>query len=367
MSEPEPEHHQNPIRFGILGCATIAHKFCRAISLLPSDTATISCISSRSLDKARQFATSARLLSSAKLLSPYDALLEDTSVDAVYVPLPTSQHVTWAVAAAAKGKHVLIEKPVALCVEELERILEACEKNGVLFMDGSMWQHHPRTAEMHRLIDDPNRIGQLRLIHTSCSFLATPEFLQNDIRVKPDLDSLGALGDLGWYCIGSILWATNYNLPRTVVASPCLSLNSSGVILSCGASLYWDNGLVATLNCSFLSHVSMDLSVHGSKGTLLVRDLTIPYREDVALFEVISGAHFAELHISWTKKPEEVVVETPLPQEALMVLEFVKEVKLVCDKKSEPSLKWADTSRKTQMVLDAVKRSIDQNFEPVYL
>jgi hypothetical protein len=62
-----------------------------------------------------------------------------------------------------------------------------------------------------------------------------------------------------------------------------------------------------------------------------------------------------------------VVVETSLPQEALMILEFVKEVKLAQDKKSEPSLNWADISRKTQVVLDAVKRSIDQNFELVYL
>jgi hypothetical protein len=82
---------------------------------------------------------------------------------------------------------------------------------------------------------------------------------------------------------------------------------------------------------------------------------------------VISGAHFAKLHIGWTTKPEAVVVETSLPQEALMILEFVKEVKLAQDKKSEPSLNWADISRKTQVVLDAVKRSIDQNFELVYL
>jgi predicted dehydrogenase len=165
MAEPEAEHQSNPIRFGILGCATIAYKFCRAISLLPSGVATISCISSRSLDKVHQFATSARLLSSSvKLLSPYEALIEDTSVDAVYVPLPTSQHVMWAMAAAAKGKHVLIEKPAAVCGEELDKILEACRRNGVFFMDGSMWLHHPRTAEMRRLIDDPDRIGRLRLV-----------------------------------------------------------------------------------------------------------------------------------------------------------------------------------------------------------
>ncbi|CAN6555470.1 unnamed protein product [Malus baccata var. baccata] len=55
-------------------------------------------------------------------------------------------------------------------------------------------------------------------IHIVFTFPCDPEFIKNDIRVKPDLDAHGALGDAGWYRIRAILWANNYGLPKTVIA-----------------------------------------------------------------------------------------------------------------------------------------------------
>ena len=46
------------------------------------------------------------------------------------------------------------------------------------------------------------------------------EFLKGDIRVAKDLDGLGCLGDMGWYCIRAILWAFRWDLPHTVQATP---------------------------------------------------------------------------------------------------------------------------------------------------
>ena len=91
-------------------------------------------------------------------------------------------------------------------------------------------------------------------VHSTFSFAADSDFLNNDIRVKPDLDSLGALGDAGWYCTRSILWAADYELPKTVVAHPKPVTNDAGVILSCGSSLIWEDGRVATFHCSFVAH-----------------------------------------------------------------------------------------------------------------
>ncbi|XP_073013389.1 uncharacterized oxidoreductase At4g09670-like [Typha latifolia] len=355
---------EEPIRFGILGCAEIARKLSRAIFLAPH--AVLVAIGSRSLDKARRFIAD-NALALVRAVGSYDAVLDDPTIDAVYVPLPTGLHLTWAVAAAERRKHVLLEKPAALCVSDLDRILEACASNGVQFMDGSMWVHHPRTAKMREMISDSKRFGRVKTIHSSSSFLATPLFLENNIRVKPDLDSLGALGDLGWYCIGSILWAVDYQLPNTVTALPSLHLNQAGIILSCASSFHWEDGKVATFHCSFLSHVSMDLSVQGASGSLRVHDLAIPFREDSALFEFNCRAEFAELHIGWTRKPEEVVVASGLPQEALMVEEFAKQVQLMRSSRCPPTAKWPDISRKTQLVLDAVKRSIETEFKPVFL
>ncbi|KAK9062120.1 hypothetical protein SSX86_019305 [Deinandra increscens subsp. villosa] len=354
------------VRFGILGCAEIARKVCRAINLSPNST--VHAISSRSIEKARQFAIKNGLSDQVKVYGSYEEVLDDPFVDAVYVPLPTSLHLKWAVLAAEKKKHVLLEKPTALDVGELDGILDACESNGVQFMDGSMWYHHPRTAKMKEFLSDPNLFGQVKTIYSSSSFFPPPQFFENNIRTKSDLDGFGALGDAGWYCIGAILWAMNYKLPTTVTALPATICNSNGVIMSTTAAFHWEQeGTTATFYCSFLSHETMDVSVLGSKGSFHVEDLIIPYEESSASFSCTSGASFADLHIGWNMKEQEVQVRNELPQEALMVKEFSRLVKGIKDSKIRPDTMWGDISRASQIVLDAVKSSVDSGFKVVYI
>ncbi|CAL5203239.1 unnamed protein product [Lathyrus oleraceus] len=357
------------VRFGILGCANIARKLARAITLAPNGT--ICAIASRSLEKAEKFAAENNLPASVRIYGNYDEIMEDSVVDAVYIPLPTSLHVQWAVTAANKKKHVIVEKPAALDVAELDRILEACESNGVQFMDGSMWLHHPRTAHMEQLLSlsSSTSIGPVHFIHSTSTMPTTQEFLENNIRVKPELDALGALGDLAWYCINASLWAKGYKLPTTVTALPDVTRNSAGVILSITTSLQWDkpNQTVANIHCSFLSHTSMDLAVCGSNGSMHVKDFIIPYKETSAKFDFTFGAKFVDLHIGWNVKPEEVHVANKLPQEALMVQEFARLVASVRDCGSYPSTKWPEISRKTQLVVDAVKKSLELGCKPVAL
>ncbi|GAV60461.1 GFO_IDH_MocA domain-containing protein [Cephalotus follicularis] len=357
---------ENPTRFGIMGCANIARKVARAINLAPNST--LYAIASRSVEKAKQFVSSINGLSeTVKIYGGYEQLLDDPLVDVVYMPLPTSLHVHWAVLAAQKKKHLLIEKPTALDAVELDQILEACEFNGVQFMDGSMWLHHPRTAKMKEMLLDSGLLGPINYIYSSSTFSAIPEFLANNIRVNPEMDALGALGDLGWYCIGAILWAKNYQLPTLVTALSDTIKNSTGVILSLTASLHYDQPekTVATIHCSFLSHSSMDLGISGSKGSLHLNDFIIPYREDSAFFHFTVDAKLVDLHIGWNLKPERVVVSSQLAQEALMVQELARLVECIRKSGCRPDGKWPEISRKTQLVLDAVKKSVDLGFKPV--
>ncbi|XP_059279888.1 uncharacterized oxidoreductase At4g09670-like [Lycium ferocissimum] len=359
MAEQSPE----PVRFGILGCANIARKVSRAITVAPN--ATISAIGSRTIEKATAFAKENNYPSTTKIYGSYEAVLDDQEVDAVYVPLPTSLHLKWAVLAAQKKKHVLLEKPVALNVKELDVILEECELNGVQYMDATMWMHHPRTIKMKEFMSDSQRFGTLKSVHSTFTFLAPTEFLKNNIRVKPDLDALGALGDAGWYSIRAILWATDYELPKTVTALRDPELNEAGVILSCGASLSWKDGRVATFHCSFLTNMSMDIVVSGTTGNLRVHDFVIPFQENVAPFYTVEGSKFGELLLAIYPAPSEQEVSTDLSQEALMVEEFSNLVESVRGQGCKPENKWPIISRKTQLVVDAVKASIEKGFEPV--
>ena len=74
-------------------------------------------------------------------------------------------------------------------------------------------------------------------------------------------------------------------MPKTVTALPGPVLSKAGVILSCGASLLWEDGTVATLECSFLANLTMDGAVLGTKGTLHVNDFNIPFDETSASFK----------------------------------------------------------------------------------
>ncbi|KAF8674456.1 hypothetical protein HU200_048290 [Digitaria exilis] len=354
--EPEPEHHPRPVRFGILGCASIARKVARAIGLVPG--ATIAAVGSRSESKARRFISENGLDGAAvRAHGSYETLLDDPGVDAVYAPLPTGLHARWAAAAAARGKHVLLEKPAAPCAADLDAILAACDAAGVQFMDGTMLMHHPRTHEMRNIIADKKDFGDVRMINSVLSFPVSDDFLENDIRVKPELDGLGALGDIGWYCVRAILWAVGYELPTTVAALPgSVTKNDAGVVLACGASMHWAGSkVVATFTCSFLASLAMDLTVVGTNGTTLrVTDFVIPLEESSAAFSVAPPEELAV-----------VVVANDLPQEALMVQEFARLVRSVRDDGGRPEGMWPAIARKTQAVVDAVKASIDKGCEPI--
>ncbi|GAB2290912.1 hypothetical protein Dimus_025175 [Dionaea muscipula] len=356
----------NPIRFGILGCADIARKVSRAIILAPN--AALHAIGSRSIDKARRYAEANGFPPSTKIYGSYEEVLDDPDVDAVYTPLPTSLHLRWAVLAAQKKKHLLLEKPVALNVAELDLILEACESNGVQFMDGTMWMHHPRTPLMKDFLSDPHSFGKLRIMQSFFSVKNDLEFLKNDIRVKPDLDGLGALGDLGWYCIRAILWAADYQLPNTVTALHGAVTNDAGVLLACGANLVWEkDAITATFHCSFLCNLTMDFTAVGTEGTLKLHDFVVPFEESVASFSTAFQSRFFERIQGVSPLPTKHRVMVDLPQEVCMVKEFSALVGSIQHYGSKPEKLWVSISRKTQLVLDAVKASFEKGFQPVAL
>src|SRR5690606_5378085 len=98
------------LRWGILGCAGIA-----VSSVIPgiqqSSTGEVVAIASRDKQKAMETAQKCRIPTA---YGSYEALLEDESIDAVYIPLPNHLHLEWTIKAAQAGKHVLCEKPIAL-------------------------------------------------------------------------------------------------------------------------------------------------------------------------------------------------------------------------------------------------------------
>ncbi|GAB4845214.1 hypothetical protein Ancab_038625 [Ancistrocladus abbreviatus] len=299
-----------PIRFGILSTANIARKLSRAIILAPN--ATIHAIGSRSVDKARKYAESNGYPAEAKIYGSYEEVLDDPE-----------------------------------------------------FMDGTQWMHRPRTVKMKEFLGDSKLFGQLKFAHSNFTFSGGQEFLQNDIRVNPDLEPQGALGDQGWYCVRAILWAADYQPPKTVIALHGAITNDAGVILACGANLLWEDGKSATLYCSFLSNVTMDIIAIGTKGSMHVNDFVLPRQEGVASFSAATETEFTDLMRAWASMPIEHNVKADLPQEVLMIEEFSTLVARIKQKGSKPDQLWPSVSRKTQLILDAIKDSFAKGCVPV--
>eukprot|EP00252_Welwitschia_mirabilis_P025863 TRINITY_DN8243_c0_g1_i2.p1 TRINITY_DN8243_c0_g1~~TRINITY_DN8243_c0_g1_i2.p1 ORF type:complete len:199 (-),score=35.64 TRINITY_DN8243_c0_g1_i2:231-827(-) len=197
--------------------------------------------------------------------------------------------------------------------------------------------------------------------------MASPSFYEDNIRVKPDLDSLGAQGDIGWYCCTAILWANKYEMPQTVRAMPSPKFNDAGVVLRCGATFTWDDGRIATYHVSFLSHAAMDLIIQGTKGTLRVEDFCIPHDETWASFKSISDMKPKPLFIGWENVPEEQKVVADVPQEVSLIENMSNLVKGIRDERAKIDTFWPTITRKAQVLLNAVMDSIYSNFDTIHI
>lgn len=103
----------------------------------PAALRAVVAVGSRDVTKAEALLERWGLAGTATAHASYDAVLADPRVQAVYIPLPSALHLPWVRAAAAAGKHILLEKPVAVNEEELEGMLQAAAA-GVQIMDGTM-------------------------------------------------------------------------------------------------------------------------------------------------------------------------------------------------------------------------------------
>ncbi|HZP26062.1 MAG TPA: Gfo/Idh/MocA family oxidoreductase, partial [Dehalococcoidia bacterium] len=124
-----------PLRWGVLGVSGLVGRRAVLPALAASPTASLKAIASR--DPARAEAE-AQIFGAERAYGSYEALLADPEVEAIYIPLPNGLHCEWTLKAAAAGKHVLCEKPLACNAEEAWRMSEACRQAGVQLMEAYM-------------------------------------------------------------------------------------------------------------------------------------------------------------------------------------------------------------------------------------
>lgn len=167
-------------------------------------------IASRDLGKAREAADQ---LGIEKAYGSYEALFADPDVEAVYNPLPNHLHVPITKLAAAAGKHVLCEKPIALTAAEARELIAARDANSVLISEAFMTRCHPQWLAARDLVRE-GRIGDLRAISCLFSYYNVDG---SNVRNMADIGG-GALYDIGCYAITMSRFMFEAE-PRRVVAT----------------------------------------------------------------------------------------------------------------------------------------------------
>ena len=185
------------VRWGIVGPGRIARKVATDFGLY--EGGTLAAVGSRSLERARTFADE---FGAARAYGSYRELIDDPEVDAVYIATPHPQHLEIALAAAAAGKHLLVEKTFTATVAGAEQLVTAVREAGVFCMEAMWTRFQPVWVEVQRLLAD-GTIGELRQVRA-------------DLGVAADLDPTdrwfdptkggGALLDVGVYPVSLAQW-----------------------------------------------------------------------------------------------------------------------------------------------------------------
>jgi predicted dehydrogenase len=354
------------LKVGVLGTANIARKNIIAMNL--AEHCNCVAVGSRSADKAAKYAQENNV---PNHFGTYDEVLQDETVNAVYIPLPTTTHLEWVSKAAAQGKHILCEKPVGCSTAELVEMLRIAKEANIVFMDGVMFMHNTRLKhlrnsmyEKNSIFNNGNNAGPLQ-INSNFSFKGDESFFQNNIRCKAAGDPLGCIGDLGWYNVRFSLFVFHYEMPKSV---RCVihQASSEGVPYHASATMVWssqheNNSSIpvadrcSNFTCSFLHAENQSATIIGENGFIELNDFVIPADPTKSSFNLIKH--------KWGSKAEKIdvqcnTVECQGEQTIQMWETFQQLVSNTIDTTSSADKQfYMEVALKTQMIVDALLES----------
>lgn len=250
---------------GIIGTSEIAfRRFLPA--LISQKKFNYIGIASRNIDKTKKFIETFGGIGYAS----YDEILNDDTVDAIYIPLPPAMHYEWAKKSLEKNKHVFLEKPFTTNFNDTKELINTAKKRNLALHENYMFQYHSQIEYIKSLINS-NKIGDIRLIRINFGF---PFRGNNDFRYTKELGG-GALFDCGGY---TLKLARLFLGDSTKIITSTLNYKKSFEVDIYGsATLVNDDGLVAQVSFGMDNSYKCDIEIWGSSGTIFTnRILTAP-------------------------------------------------------------------------------------------
>lgn len=269
------------LKWGIMGCAGIAK---RAVipGLHLSALNEVAAIASRDGDKAKQTAEELQIPTA---YDSYEALLEDSSIDVIYIPLPNHLHKEWTIRAAEAGKHILCEKPLALTEREATEMVEAADKAGVLLSEAFMYRYHPRYQTIKDLIAS-GAIGEVRGIRSAFTFNNAAN--TTNVRYRKDWGG-GSIYDVGCYPINAARLLLGKE-PEAVTVNALFSPEHDDVDMMASGLIEFEGSVSLTFDCGMWAAFRNPLEVLGTDGMIeLPSAFVTPTAESGSIFVTTSG------------------------------------------------------------------------------
>jgi predicted dehydrogenase len=192
----------------------------------------------------------------------YDTIKDNPDIDIIYVALPNSMHAEYTIRAAKAGKHVICEKPMAITVEECDKMINACKQAGKMLSIGYRLHFDPYNLEMTRL-GQQKVYGEIKKLTAAFSFVAEKGIWRLDKKVAGG----GPLMDLGIYCLQAVCYTTG--LEPVAVMAQSSPISDKEKFIDIEETLTWQmempNGLIAECRTSYSEDMDL-LRVEAEKG-----------------------------------------------------------------------------------------------------
>jgi myo-inositol 2-dehydrogenase/D-chiro-inositol 1-dehydrogenase len=275
-----------PIQIGVFGAGRIGHRHARTVATEVSG-ARLAAICDVNLDAARSLA---ELTGCERYTSDPADIFQDAAIGAVIIGSSTDSHAPLIEAAAAAGKHIFCEKPIALDLETTDRAIEAADRAGIQLQIGFQRRFDKAYAKVSQMIHR-GELGQIEAVRDTMrdpnppheSYIPTSGGLFRDMVIH-DFDCVR------WLVASepTEVFAMGANLVDPVFAK-------YGDIDTCVVSIKFESGALGAIDASRRSGFGYDVrtEIFGSKSAVMIGD-----GRDTPLYRLDSSGVWSD-HIYW--------------------------------------------------------------------
>lgn len=273
------------VRFGIIGCGVISEWHAKAIASV--DGAQLMGATDMDINRAKTFCQQ----QGGQVFASVEDMLASNEIDVVNICVPSGLHASLAIQAAKAGKHIVVEKPMALSVADADAVIEACRQNHVKIEVISQIRFSKAVNQLKRAMDS-GVLGKVVTGDVFMKFYRSKEYYASaGWRGTYKMDGGGALMNQGIHGIDSLLYVMGD--VKCVSGYAKTLVHSIEVEDTCSAVLEFKNGALGIIQgtTSVYPGYARRLEVSGDQGTIALEE------DSVVRWDTVSQIMPPDVHL----------------------------------------------------------------------